>query len=379
VLLGSDEYPLHQITASFAGVAGSDPSWNDGHYVCVSDAGGNVCLTSNLRLYSNNDVMDGFVCIRHEGLQHNIRVSRRLRPAVDDFSVGPLRLEILEPMKTLRLVLEPNDSAISLDVTCRGTTVPYEDPPEITRIDGRLVSERMTYELTGKCEGWVQVGGSRRDLSPETAAFFRNHSWGFQAGRGGPKLYAAPPIGAPRRRVPGVRQWVLFDMPEYGGFYFIDPSGRRASGKGALMLADRTVAVTSVDTDLQFYEGGRRLKSGTIQLTDADGTDRSYEVEDLGWVYCQGGGYFGGFDDGLGQGVYRGDYHEEGEVWDVSHPTEIRDDSGRRFEFDHAWAENFTTFRHGGASGLAHYECVVIEQAQDWSTAPGKSATKRDD
>ena len=44
---------------------------------------------------------------------------------------------------------------------------------------------------------------------------------------------------------------------------------------------------------------------------------RTYEIEDMGWVYCQGGGYFGGFDDGLGQGVYRGDYHDEGEVWDV--------------------------------------------------------------
>ena len=50
---------------------------------------------------------------------------------------------------------------------------------------------------------------------------------------------------------------------------------------------------------------------------------RTYEIEDMGWVYCQGGGYFGGFDDGLGQGVYRGDYHEEGEVWDVSHPTQV--------------------------------------------------------
>ena len=50
---------------------------------------------------------------------------------------------------------------------------------------------------------------------------------------------------------------------------------------------------------------------------------RTYEIEDMGWVYCQGGGYFGGFDDGLGQGVYRGDYHEEGEVWDVCHPTQV--------------------------------------------------------
>ena len=80
MLLGMDEYPYHQITATFAGVGGTDPAWNDGHYLCLSDMAGEVALASSLRLYQNNDVMDGFVCVRHAGKQHNIRVSRRLRP-----------------------------------------------------------------------------------------------------------------------------------------------------------------------------------------------------------------------------------------------------------------------------------------------------------
>ena len=116
MLIGLDEHPLHQITQSFAGVAGSDPQWNDGHYVCLCDADGNVCLTSNVRLYQNNDVLDGFVCVRHRGRQHNIRLSRRLRPDMDVYGVGPLRIEIVEPMRTLRLVLEDNELGIACDV-----------------------------------------------------------------------------------------------------------------------------------------------------------------------------------------------------------------------------------------------------------------------
>jgi hypothetical protein len=50
-----------------------------------------VSLASTLRLYSNNDVLDGFVCIRHQGTQHNIRVSRRLRPHLDNLLVGTRR------------------------------------------------------------------------------------------------------------------------------------------------------------------------------------------------------------------------------------------------------------------------------------------------
>lgn len=370
MLIPLDEYPFHQITASFAGVAGSAAQWNDGHYICFADQAGTVSVLSTLRLYSNNDVADGFVCVRKGGRQYNVRVSRRLRPDME-LQVGPLRLELVEPMKVVRLVLEDNEFGVELDVTCTSRVVPYEGPAEITRVDGRLVGERMTYELTGACSGSVTIQGERTELSEDTASFFRNHSWGNQAGRGGPRLYAAPLLNAPRR-VPGVRQWVLFDMPDHGGFYFIDPSGRRASGKGAILLADGSVPVVDVAHDLDFYDGGRRLRGGSFRLTDAEGRVREYRVHDLGWVYSQGGGYFGGFDDGLGQGVYRGDLHLEGEVWDVSHPTRIVDDTGEAFEFDHAWAENFVRLESDGQTGLAHFECVVIQQPQDWSSEPGR-------
>src|SRR3954453_18267065 len=172
VLLGMDEYPYHQITATFAGVAGTDPGWNDGHYICLSDMDGEVALASTLRLYQNNDVTDGFVCVRHAGRQHNIRVSRRLRPDMGTLTVGPLRLEIVEPLRAVRLVLEENEFGIALDVICRSSVLPYEGPAEVTRIDGRLISERITYEVTGKCEGWVQVDGSRIQLACATDSFF---------------------------------------------------------------------------------------------------------------------------------------------------------------------------------------------------------------
>ena len=168
--------------------------------------------------------------------------------------------------------------------------------------------------------------------------------------------------GAPTRsrRVPGVRQWVLFHLPSHGGFYFEDPNGREASGKGAILRPDGLTRVVRVEHELEFADGGRRLRRGRFALTDADGAERTYDVEDLGWVYCQGGGYFGGFDDGLGQGVYRGDYHEEGEVWDVSHPTTLVRADGESFEFANDWAESFTRVTSDGEVGLAHFECVVI-------------------
>lgn len=361
MLLRLDEFPYHQVTDTFAAVAGSDPSWNDGHYVCAADQAGRIAFTSNVRLYANNDVLDGFVCLRHAGRQYNVRLSRRLRPEMDHLGVGPLRLEIVEPLERVRLVLERNDLGIRLDVTCHTAKVPYMGPVEVRRIDGRLLSERATYEITGEAEGWVEVGGERIELGRETTSFFRNHSWGYQPPRGGPRLYGAP---TPNKRVPGLRQWVLFHLPDpsggHAGFFFTDPSGRAAAGRGAILHDDRIVPVVGIEHELEFHDGGRRVRAGTFRLTDIEGVVRDYSFTDLGWVYCQGGGYFGGFDDGLGQGVYRGEQHAEGEVWDVSHPTTIVGPDGREFEHEHDWAENFTLLRHGACTGLAHYECVLI-------------------
>ena len=205
------------------------------------------------------------------------------------------------------------------------------------------------------------VGGDRIELTTDRASFFRNHSWGFMGGRGGPKLYAAPrPVP---KRPAGLRQWVLYALPSHSGYWhcFDNEKGRRTMQRGNIMYGDRSVPVTDVDHELEFFEGGRRMKRGRVTLTDAEGTERTLEVEDLGnWVYCQGGGYFGGWNDGLGQGVYRGDYYVEGEVWDVSHPTTITDSEGRSLEFDHDWAECFTLVESDGGNGMAHYECVRI-------------------
>ncbi len=354
-----DEFPFHQVTDTFAAVAGSDPSWNDGHYVCAADHAGIVAFTSNVRLYANNDVLDGFVCLRHRGRQHNIRLSRRLRPDMERLGVGPLELDIVEPLAAVRLTLGTNDLGIRFDVTCHTEPVPYMGPVEIRRLDGRLLSERATYEVTGSCSGWVEVGGERVELERATSSFFRNHSWGYQPPRGRPQAYGSP---TPSKRAPGLRHWVLFHQRDHGGFFFVDPSGRPAANRGAILEAERVVPLVAIEPSVEFHPGGRRLRSGQVRLTDIEGRVREYALTDLGWVYCQGGGYFGGFDDGLGQGVYRGDDHVEGEVWDVSHPTTIVDDDGRDFEVEHDWAESFVRFDTPDGRGLAHYECVRISE-----------------
>ena len=371
MLIKADEYPFHQTAESFAAVHTSDKHWNDGHYICLCDMDGDVSLVSTLRLYQNTNVLDGFVCIRHEGMQHNIRVSRQLRPDFE-YRVGPLRIELLEPMKSIRLVLEPNEFGIACDIVCTTVGRPYHGPLSTNRIDGWLLMERMTYEVAGHAEGWIEVAGKRFQLTPERSGVFRNHSWGILRGRGGPPMHASP---APTVRRPiGLRNWVLYTMPDHAGFYeFIeDADGNKWSGAianvdgswntmtGEILHTDREVLVTDVDHDLTFYEGSSRISGGSIAIHDSEGITREFEIEDMGWVYCQGGGYFNGFNDRLGQGAYRGEYHEEGEVWDCTHPVKIIDSDGNEVEYPSVLAESFVLLKSGDQVGSAHFECAAF-------------------
>ena len=54
-----------------------------------------------------------------------------------------MRLEIVEPLEVVRLVLDDNHVGIRLDLTCRTANVPYVGPIEVRRVDGRLLSERV--------------------------------------------------------------------------------------------------------------------------------------------------------------------------------------------------------------------------------------------
>ena len=236
---------------------------------------------------------------------------------------------------------------LSLDLTCHSATVPFEDPVQITRIDGRLLSERAHLRADRRLRG---LGAGRTtsgtSCSPTVDAFFRNHSWGYQAGRGGPRLYGAPAL-ARAAGSPGVRQWVLFRMPDHGGYYHLHDlrTAARSMGRGGIMLPDRIVPITDVQPRAALLRG--RPPAGAraaFTLTDAEGVERSYELARPGlgllpgrWVLRRvqrrpgprrlprrlprGG-------RGVGRVAIR-------PTWSAR--------TAQTFEFEHAWAENFVT------------------------------------
>ena len=366
-LTAFDEFPRHQTTGTFNSVASESPNWSDGYYFTLGDRETGASLFAGLRLYSNTDVIDGFACVTVDGRQHNVRWSRRLRPEIDDIRVGPLALEILEPLKRMRLSCDENPYGISYDLEWTALHEPYLEDEIIRYSGGRKVYTRNNYDQCLDVTGTITVGDRTLHVSPTSWVGVRDHSWGL--GRtGGKNAGVAPESGRDPRRGFAMRQWTMFKMPDRVMFWQFhqQPDGSFNQLETIVIPNDTTQEWWSyLDASVahERIDGYPRLKESTISLTRPDGGIDRFLNTPVGWpVYLQGGGYHDGFADGLGRGVYRGEEFHDGEVWDVTHPIHVGDPAGWFVQRPDAWAEQFATcvnLDNAADSGFGHMECVI--------------------
>jgi hypothetical protein len=372
-----DEWPLHQTIDTFDTVATASQNWSDGFWTCVGDPDGKVNLITAIRFYQNTNVADGYACISlDDGKQYNIRVSRRLRPRIDELDAGPLWMDIIEGLRTFRFGCRENEHGIEFDLLWEAAAPAYDETSgETSYIDGRIAFQRSNYVQVGHVSGTLEVAGRKFTVGPDWVGA-RDHSWGLgDAGTGGKTgKFIAPPGGVrhPSRKPSfGLRQWCLVRFPTRSLYYWFQHGAdgevtlfRNQIGRpfdsGKHGSAYKSVHIESAD----FVKGQRRLDHSVIHFETYSGRTERFSVETISHpLYMQGGGYWGGYADELGRGVYRGEDHVEGDVWDVSHPTEVCDLDGNPIpQKMGAWAETygrFTNLDRPEETGIGLLECVV--------------------
>jgi hypothetical protein len=313
-----DDLPVHQTVAPLPEPATSDTHFNDGYYFAFYAPGFHVF--AGLRLHPNTNVMDGYGGAVAHGTQRNLRVSRALRPSTYPFKIGPLQLEILEPMRRQRVALQANESGVSFDVTFTAVAPPFDETPHRQYRHGRLHNHVLRYTQVARAHGTLTIDDATHPVDGWHAA--RDHSWGIRSTMG-PHIPARGigPGSDPDRRA--LRLWVPFETPDHSGFFHTheDAQGNTLDFEGRIDFKDGgSRALARVKHDLT-YEADR-LSRGTLALSDETDTTRSYAFE----VACepahpQGFGYTRGWSDGGQPGVYRGEYMTEHERFDVTQPN----------------------------------------------------------
>ena len=133
-----DDYPIHQTAEYIRHPATSDRNFYDRYYFNLHGSSDEVMTIFGLGQYPNLGVTDAFIAV---GTKDKHRVIRASRPLHDrsDLKVGPISIEILDPLKSLRVRCEANEWGIDLDVTWTASHHPLEEPRQYLRREGKVV------------------------------------------------------------------------------------------------------------------------------------------------------------------------------------------------------------------------------------------------
>src|SRR6187401_1727207 len=114
-----DDYPVHQTAEYIAHPATSDRNFYDRYYFNLHPSSDEYFAIFGMGQYPNLGVKDAFVDVRIGGEQHIVRSSAPLTDRMD-LSVGPIRVEVVEPLVKLRYIVEPTEHSVAMDVTWQG-------------------------------------------------------------------------------------------------------------------------------------------------------------------------------------------------------------------------------------------------------------------
>lgn len=321
-----DETLRHQTSNPFDQVATSDRRFFDRHWYGVYDPQGRMLLVAGVGQYSNLNVQDGFAAVQTgDRRQHNLRVSRRLRPMIDEIAVGGLEVSVVEPFRRVHLSLDRPDHGVAFGLDWEAGSPPLEEPPYHRLLNGRLVEDYRRYTQLGRASGWLRAGGDRLDVDGWWAA--RDHSWGVRPGVGGPEPGAAAP-DADREQAGRLAVWFLFSTDRVAGFLQLYERGDGVQTKLYGRLHDlqtgESVEVTAATVDFRCHPGTRRFCAATARIVAGEGAVRTVEAAPLIRAWSMDGtGYDGGWDDGGGLGVDRGPLRVESDVYDLTDPEQV--------------------------------------------------------
>src|SRR5215510_4916276 len=107
MLTGFDDYPVHQTAEPVAQPSTGDRNFYDRYFFNGYSRSGDLFFAAALGLYPNRRVMDAALSVVRNGRQHNLRASRLAPAERAETRVGPIAVEVIEPLRTLRVRVEP--------------------------------------------------------------------------------------------------------------------------------------------------------------------------------------------------------------------------------------------------------------------------------
>jgi len=261
-----DDYPIHQTSEPIAHTESGDPGAYDRYFFNGYSRDGKLFFAAAMGLYPNRHVIDASFSVVRNGEQVNVHSSGRApHDRMECNVVGPIKVEVVIPMKKHRITVDAPEHAIRADVTFEASSLPYEEPPFLVRAGNRKVMSYTRLTQLGTWSGWIEVDGNRIDLTVGDVVGSRDRSWGVR-GVGERIQVGAPLNQAPQFYWLWAPVWfdgfgTVFDVNEFA-------DGQRWHESGAMLIGSDTIKhAHSVQYDYSWEHGTRRAEKFALTYT----------------------------------------------------------------------------------------------------------------
>ncbi len=308
-LSGFDDYPVHQVAETVRHAATSDRNFYDRYYFNCHANDGGAFLVLGLGQYPNLATQDAFALLVTGATHRVVRSSRTMGDRMDT-SVGPLAVEVLRPLRELRISCEPRDATeasygLAFDLRWNASIPAYEEPRQFQRMHGRVLFDTMRLAQTGRWAGWIALDGYRWEVSPDRWWGTRDRSWGVR-----PVGETEPPGIRTEGQMQGFWNYAPMQFEDHSILYMLNEhdDGTRVIEEAVRIHEDPARPPEPLgrpEHSAVLSPGTRRIESSVISFPDAPGGAFEVGVEPLldAWL-LMGTGY--GLEEDWRFGMYQG-------------------------------------------------------------------------
>lgn len=288
ILTKADDFPIHQTPDPIA-VSGTDRNFYDRYFFNGYTPDGSVFFACAFGVYPHLNIIDASFSVVADGVQTNVRASRILHMERMDLQVGPIRIDVVDPLNKLRVVVNAADRGIEANLLFTKRADAIKEPRFTYRHGPRAFMDYTRLTQNGSYEGTLSVNGKPFEITPETVRGTRDRSWGIRP-VGVPDAQPQAPAALPQF----YWLWSPLNFEDHLVFFHAndDEYGRPWNRKAVIRdLKDGAPKMGDAKIDIAFASNTRHAKSAIIHTRSFEGGDYVVELTPHWHFYMHGIGY----------------------------------------------------------------------------------------
>ena len=289
-----DDYPIHQSALPISHAATGDPNHYDRYW--FNGYRDDFYFGIGMAVYPNRGIIDAAFSTVHDGVQRSVFASGRIPADRAQTRIGPLSIEIVEPLRTTRVRCDAADTGIDADVTFNARTVALEEPRQTLTQGTKVMMDSTRMTQWGTWTGRIKTGGE--DVAFDTLYGTKDRSWGVRP-------VGTPAGAAPETTLPQIFfLWAPINFEDRCTHFlcFEKSNGDRWVGSQAVLdVIGPKDATWNDDAKIHHLAGGvhdvrwapglRRSQGASLRLLRHDGGEERIELEPLLTFRMRGLGY----------------------------------------------------------------------------------------